>query len=68
MFKMVEVVESSEFGYSEAVRTAIDKLLDAGEEVHFFQVVEQRGAVRNGKFSEFQVVLKVAVKTPAGKR
>lgn len=71
MFKMLEVVESSESGYSEAVRAAIDRLLAAGEEVHFFQVVEQRGAVRNGRLSEFQVVLKVAVNpasTPAGER
>ena len=65
MFRMIEVVEASKFGYSEAVRTAVDKLLAAGEKIHFFQVVEQRGAIRNGEFSEFQVVLKVAVEPPA---
>lgn len=65
MFRMIEVVGSSESGYSEAIRTAIEQLLAAGEKVHFFQVIEQRGAVRNGKFSEFQVILKVAVEPTA---
>ena len=35
--------------------------LRRGEKVHFFEVIEQRGAVREGKFKEFQVKLKVAV-------
>ena len=63
MFKMLEVVGSSKSGYSEAIKTTIERLVAAGKKVHFFQVVEQRGAVRDGKFSEFQVVLKVAVET-----
>ncbi len=61
MLKMKEVVGASPLGYSEAVRTAVEKLLEAGEKVHFFQVMEQRGAVRDGKFKEFQVIVKVAV-------
>jgi len=65
MFKMIEVVGTSESGYSEAIRTTIDRLLAAGEKVHFFQVIEERGAVRNGKFYEFQVILKVAVEATA---
>lgn len=64
MLRMVEVTESSEVGYSEAVRTAIERLLEAGEKVHFFQVVEQRGAVREGMLKEFQVIVKVAVEQP----
>ena len=61
MFRMLEVVGSSKSGYSEAIKTTVERLIAAGEKVHFFQVVEQRGAVRNGEFSEFQVVLKIAV-------
>jgi flavin-binding protein dodecin len=61
MLRMVEVTARSEVGYSEAVRTAIERLLEAGEKVHFFQVIEQRGAVREGKLKEFQVIVKVAV-------
>lgn len=62
MLKMTEVVGVSVDGYSQAVKEAVQKLISAGEEVHFFEVVEERGAVRDGKVVEFQVVLKVAVR------
>ena len=61
MLKMIEVIGSSEAGFSEAVRGTVQELLDKGSRVHFFEVVEQRGAVRDGRFKEFQVKLKVAV-------
>lgn len=61
MLKMIEVVGTSPHGFSEAVREAMDRLLADGENVHFFQVVEQRGSVREGRLKEFQVVLKAAV-------
>ena len=58
---MIEVVESSDAGFSEAAKKAVQKLMDKGEKVHFFEVVEQRGAVRDGAFKEFQVIIRVAV-------
>jgi len=61
MLKMIEVIGVSETGYSEAVRAAIEQLLSAGEKIHFFEVIEQRGAVREGRLKEFQVKLKAAV-------
>jgi len=61
MLRMIEVIGSSEVGYSEAVRNAVQQLIDAGEKVHFFEVIEQRGAVREGRFREFQAKIKVAV-------
>jgi len=61
LLRFIEVIGSSPSGYSEAVRTAVEDLIAKGEEVHFFQVVEERGSVREGKIKEFQVVLKVAV-------
>jgi len=61
MLKMIEVIGRSELGYSEAVRQTIQELLDQGEKIHFFEVVEERGAVRDGRFKEFQVKIKVAV-------
>jgi len=61
MLRMIEVIGSSEFSYSEAVKSAVQQLIDAGEKVHFFEVVEQRGAVREGRFKEFQAKIKVAV-------
>jgi flavin-binding protein dodecin len=61
MFRIVEVDGSSAQGYSEAVKDTIDRLLAEGHEISYFQVIEQRGAVREGVFREFQVKLKVAI-------
>jgi flavin-binding protein dodecin len=61
MLKMLEVTESSPEGYSEAVKKAVQKVIDAGQKVHFFQVMEQRGSVRDGQINEFQVIVKIAV-------
>ncbi len=61
MLKMVDVVGISPLGFSEAVKDGVEQVLDSGEKVHFFQALEQRGAVRDGKLKEFQVVLRVAV-------
>lgn len=59
MFEMIHVVERSDTGYSDAVQRAVTQLVDAGRKVHFFEVVEQRGAVRNGDI-EYQVKVAVA--------
>jgi dodecin len=61
MLRMIEVIGSSEVSYSEAIKSAVQQLINAGEKVHFFEVIEQRGAVREGRFKEFQAKIKVAV-------
>jgi len=58
---MIEVVGVSAEGFSEAATKAIETLIAQGENIHFFQVVEQRGSVREAKLKEFQVVIKVAI-------
>jgi flavin-binding protein dodecin len=60
MFQMIEVVGVSDRSYSEAARSAVEKLAADGEDVHFFEITEQRGSVRNG-IVEFQVKLKAAI-------
>ena len=61
MLKMMEVIGVSNAGYSEAVKTAVEEIIRAGHSVHFFEVIEQRGAVRGGKITEYQVKVKIAV-------
>ena len=61
MLKMIEVVGTSEKGFSEAVRNGVNNLTQKGEKIHFFQVIEQRGSIRSGKLKEYQVILKAAV-------
>ena len=61
MLRMIEIVGTSPLGFSEATKDGVEKILKSGEKVHFFQVLEQRGAARDGVFKEFQVILRVAV-------
>lgn len=56
--KMIELVGISYDSYSDAVKKALQEFIDAGHKVMWFEVVEQRGAVRE-KGIEFQVVVKV---------
>jgi len=63
MLRMLEVVGTSKEGFSAAVRSAVESLVQSGHKAHFFQVVEQRGSVRGGAIGEYQVVLKVAVES-----
>lgn len=61
MFKMIEVVGVSPDSFSKATKEAVDQVTQSGSTVHFFEVVEQRGAVKQGKVKEYQVKVKVAV-------
>ena len=61
MLKMIKVVGTSEKGFSEAVESAVKILIDSGERLHFFNVIEQRGSVRENKLKEYQVVIEVAL-------
>ena len=61
MLKMIEVIGISPVGFSEAVKEAVEEVIKAGKRIHFFEVVEQRGAVREGKLKEYQVKIRIAV-------
>lgn len=60
MIHMMEVVGISNVSYSDAVNSAVKKLMAGGQKVYWFEIVEQRGAVK-GSDVEFQVKMKVAV-------
>jgi flavin-binding protein dodecin len=62
MILMKEVVGISNTGYSEAINSAVTKLMDVGHTVYWFEIMEQRGAVK-GSDIEYQVKVKVAVES-----
>ncbi len=61
-YKLIDVVGTSPISFAEAVKTAV---LEAGQTVHhmnWFEVIEQRGAIKDGKVAEFQVTVRIGFK------
>ena len=61
-FKMIELVGVSPKGYAEAIRKAIGDASKTLRGLAWFEVVDQRGIIKDGKVAEFQVKVKVAFK------
>ncbi len=61
-YKKIEVVGTSPTSFAEATRAAIAEASKTIRKMSWFEVVEQRGAIQDGKVSEFQVTLRVGFK------
>lgn len=59
VYKLVEVVGSSATGTDAAIRNAIETAAKTLRHIDWFEVVETRGHVVDGKVAHFQVTLKV---------
>jgi dodecin len=59
VYKMTELVGTSPKSFNDATASAVERAGQTLRNVDWFQVVELRGAVRNGKVHEYQVTLKV---------
>ena len=59
VYKIVEVVGSSPEGSDAAIRNAVAKASETIRHIRWFEVVETRGHVEDGKVAHFQVTLKV---------
>ncbi len=60
--KMIEVVGTSPTSFAEAVKSAVVDASKTVRHLEWFEVVEQRGAVKSGKVVEFQVKVKIGFK------
>jgi len=58
-YKMIEIVGSSPNSSDEAIRNAIEEASRSIRHLDWFEVVEQRGHIVDGKVGHFQVRLKV---------
>jgi flavin-binding protein dodecin len=58
-YKLVEIVGSSTDGSDAAIRNALAKASETIKHIDWFQVVESRGHVVDGKVAHFQVTLKI---------
>lgn len=59
VYKMTEIVGTSSKSFSDAVQEAVKRASKTLRNVSWFEVVEQRGAVRDGQVSEFQATVKI---------
>ena len=60
VYKFVELVGSSTVGTDDAIRNAVETASKTIRHLDWFQVIETRGHVADGKIAHFQVTLKVA--------
>jgi flavin-binding protein dodecin len=59
VYKLLELTGTSATGIEDAVNTAINKASKTVRNMHWFQVIETRGHVIDGKVAHWQVTLKV---------
>ncbi len=58
-YKMIEIVGTSPQSFAEAVKAAV---VEASKTVHhmdWFEVIDERGRIADGKVQEFQVTVKI---------
>lgn len=65
IYKKIEIVGTSAESLEDAIRTAIQAASKSVRKMSWFEVVEQRGAIKDGKVAEFQVTLRVGFKLDA---
>jgi flavin-binding protein dodecin len=59
VYKTMELTGSSPSGVEDAVNTAIAKAAETVRNMQWFEVVETRGHIQDGKVAHWQVTLKV---------
>ena len=60
VYKFVELVGTSTVGTDDAIRNAVETASKTIRHLDWFQVVETRGHIADGKIAPFQVTLKLA--------
>ena len=58
VYKLLELTGSSPTGIEDAVQTALAKDSESVRNIHWFEVVETRGHVEDGKVAHWQVTIK----------
>jgi len=61
VYKIVEVVGTSEQSVSKAIEAAISKASETLRNLGWFEVVQTRGDIKDGKVNRYQVTLKIGV-------
>jgi flavin-binding protein dodecin len=59
VYKSLELTGSSKVGAEDAIRKAIERASQTVHNIRWFEVIETRGQVEDGKVQYWQVTLKV---------
>ena len=59
VYKTIELTGSSTSGIEDAVNTAVAKASETVRNMQWFEVIETRGHIHEGKVAHWQVTLKV---------
>jgi flavin-binding protein dodecin len=59
VFKLIELTGTSSTSLEDAVTNAVSRAAKTIRNMHWFEVIETRGAIKDGKVSQWQVTLKI---------
>ncbi|MDF2780602.1 MAG: dodecin flavoprotein [Geminicoccaceae bacterium] len=59
VYKIIQLAGSSETSIEDAIQTAIEKASKSLHHLRWFEVLEMRGQIADGRVAHYQVVLKV---------
>ncbi len=62
VYKITEIVGTSPSSFAEAVKAGVAEAAKTIKHMDWFEVVEERGRIADGKVTEFQVTLKIGFK------
>jgi flavin-binding protein dodecin len=62
VYKKIEIVGTSKTSFAEAVRAAVAEASKSIRHTSWFEVVEERGSIKDGKVNEFQVTIRIGFK------
>lgn len=62
IYKKIEIVGTSPVSFAEATKVAVEQASKTVRHMSWFEVKEQRGAIHDGKVTEFQVTLAIGFK------
>jgi dodecin len=61
-YKKIELVGTSPVSFAEAVKAAVAEASKSVRHMNWFEVIEQRGYIKDGKVAEFQVTISIGFK------
>lgn len=59
VYKKIELTGSSTVGIQEAIENAVSKAAASTDNMRWFEVIETRGHIENGKVAHWQVTVKI---------